>query len=511
MDQTFQPLTPEQFQKAQQAGFSTDQIIQNEQIRKSQSQISQQSIPQNTLTGQDNPIGSLPVIKQLTQVGAGIGSAIGKAGLNLGKAVVGLPQQIADIGTKVMGAPQQNYGFLNNVKQNLDVISNKLYQEPVQNELNTVGGQIGNVIGQVAPYFTGIGETTAGLSNAASGANILKGTGILPAVGRTLAGAGTEGLANYGAGYALSGGDTNQALTQGLTAGLLKGGTSGLGEAGIGTKLPQRLMSNVYKTDKNTVANIFNEAGTATEGKTQPLSQWALDKGLKGSLESQALKVKTILNQSENKVIANADASKVRIPVASNLFKMAQGIMKDFQNVGRGEIAAKADQFLRAVKNNSVSVRDAINFRRLIDNTLRTKSSFNNPALADNLAYWAEDLRKAINNADGIGAINKDYSQAIKAREALIKAATARNNQRALGALESYALGGGILAGEPISGVAIVGAKRALQSPTITSNIAQGIKNLPQSSTTGATARSVIGQLLGKLNPATQQDNNMPQ
>src|ERR1035437_4859672 len=49
-----------------------------------------------TLTGADNPVGSLPVIKQLTQFGAGLGSATIGAGLNLGKALFKGAQGIAN-------------------------------------------------------------------------------------------------------------------------------------------------------------------------------------------------------------------------------------------------------------------------------------------------------------------------------------------------------------------------------------------------------------------------------
>jgi len=435
----------------------------------------------------ESGVGSLPILKQLTQAGIGIGSAIGKSGLSLGQGFLKASQGIANV--LKTGA---DYSPL---IKNIEDIKTNVYDKPYENELNSTSGKIGTGIGNVAPYLAS-GGTTAALSNAATeSVPVIKGAGAL----RTLAGAGAEAASNFGQGYLLSGGDTKQALTQGATAGLLKGATGALGEIANSTKLPQRLMGSVYKTDKNTVSKIFDETNTTSKGNTKSLSKWAVDQGLKGSLEAQAIKVRSILKQSEDAVIKSAEASKKRISVAPNLFKMAQGIQSDFQDVGRGEIASKADQFLRSVKDNSVSVKDAIDFRRLIDNTLRTKSSFNNPALADNLAYWAEDLRKAINNTDGIGEINKDYTQAIKAREALINAATSAGNTKALGALESYAIGGGMLTGEPASGLLTVMAKRTLGSPRATSNIAQIVKNLPKSSSTGSKTRSIISQQLGIL------------
>lgn len=425
------------------------------------------------------------------QIGSGIGSAIGSAGLNLGKTALKVSSPVANL----LGVGQENQQAQNAV----DTINKKVFQEPVKTELNTTGGQIGNLVGQTAPYIATGGAISA-ISNATTGAKVFQGAGALPAIGRVAAGALAEGGANAATGYALSGGDTKQAITQGITAGALKGMTGALGEIANAGKLPQRMLASVYKTNKNSVAKIFDEANTPKEGNTQPLSQWALDKGLKGSLESQALKVRSILTQSEDKVIASAEASKVKIPVEQNLFKLAQGIQTDFQSVGRGEIAKKADQFLRSVKDNSVTLKDAIQFKRLLTNTLQSKSALNNPTLIDNLSYWAADLTQQINNVDKLGEINKDYSQAMKARQALINAATAQGNQKALGALESYAIGGGIIAGEPLSGAMTVGVKRALQSPNVTSRIAQGIKNLPNSSAAGSITRSMIGNQLGSLN-----------
>lgn len=445
----------------------------------------------NALTS--SPVGSLPVIKQATQLGVGIGSAIGNAGLGLGKAALKVSRPVANL----MGLGQANQEG----QDNIDAINKGVFQDPYKKELNTVGGKVGQGIGTIATAIEA-GKPNASLANKASEAiPLFKGAKIA----KVAAGAAAEGLANFGEGYALSGGDTKAAATQGITAGALKGLTGTIGEVANSTKFPQKLMGNIYKTDKQTVANIFNEADNAnavvssSKEPTQKLSEWALNKGLSGSLESQAKQVQGILKDSENKVISSAEASKTRIPVEPNLFKMAQGIQSNFQDVGRGEIAQKADKFLQAVKDNTVSVKDAIEFRRLIDNTLRTRSSFNNPTLADNLAYWANDLRKSINATDGIGAVNKDYGQAIKARDALIKAATAADNKKALGALEAYTIGGGIATHLSLPALGTVVGKRVIQSPAVTSKTAQALKNLATSSTSGANTRSAIGNLLGKI------------
>lgn len=480
-----------------------EEVAQKLKIQKATSVQQNLSIPQSTLTGPDNPVGSLPVIKQATQFGSGVGSALGKAALNIPKAFLSASQGVAKmIGSKADYSPAINA---------IDSFSNNLFQKPLETELDSGLGKTGEIVGSVAPYFAGgIGSGTSKLVNGVTEAS--QGFKPIPILGkilsnpvaRTAVGATTEGAANYGAGYALSGGDTQQAKNQALFAGGLKGLFGGIGEVANATKFPQRLMANIYKTDKKTVSNIFNNIDNATvaNGSKKPiqkLSDWALSNDISGSLETQAHQVQKILKSSEEQVIKSAEAAKKRITVEPNLFKLAQKIVEDFQDVGRGEIAQKADQFLRAVKDNQVNVKDAILFKRLLTNTLQTKSSFNNPTLSDNLAYWAEDLTKTINSIDDIGTINKDYSQAMKAREALIKAATSAENRKALGALEAYAIGGGIATGFSIPALLTVGAKRAAQSPRITSKTAKVLKNLPQSSARGSATRSIISRGLSDL------------
>lgn len=263
-----------------------------------------------------------------------------------------------------------------------------------------------------------------------------------------------------------------EAGVSGLVGGAVSGALSATGEALRSSGFPSRLMSNIYKSDKKTVEKIFS--GQKVDG--EKLSDWAVKNKLSGSLNKQAEKLNTILKNSEEQVIKSADASKVKVPVHENLFKLAQNIMKDYETVGRGEVAQSADDFLRAVKDNSVSVKDAIKFRRVLDK-LRPENSFVNPKLGNELGYWSDDLRKIVNDADGIGAINKEYSSAIKARKALINYATSVGNTKAIGALEGYVLGGSAITGEPLSGAVAVAMKRAAQSPRVLSSVSQAVQN----------------------------------
>lgn len=284
-----------------------------------------------------------------------------------------------------------------------------------------------------------------------------------------------------------------EAGVSGLVGGTVSGALSATGEALRSSGLPSRLMSNIYKSDKKTVEKIFS--GEKVDG--EKLSDWAVKNKISGSLTQQAEKINTILKNSEEAVIKSADASKVKVPVHENLFKLAQNIMKDYGTVGRGEIANTADDFLRAVKDNSVSVKDAIKFRRVLDK-LRSENSFVNPKLGNELGYWSDDLRTVINKADGIGAINKEYTNAIKASKRLIDYATSVGNTKAVGALEAYAIGGGAVMGEPVAAATTVGVKRLLQNPRVTSGISQAVQNAKPSTNIRALSSKASGDIYRK-------------
>lgn len=431
---------------------------------------------QKSLT--EGKVGSLPVIKQGTQLGVGIGTSLGKQAINIGKSFLGA----ADLVSRGLGIGSQYQPAI----QKLEKVKQQMYVDPFQKEQESGFGKVGTGIGVLVPYIATGGGISSVANATTKGITGFKGAGLA----RTLAGSAVEGLGGAGVTYGVSGGDLKQTKNAGLLTAGLSGVVRGAGEIAKATGLPSKLMGGVYKSDKKEIANIFDDI--KTDKKTIPLRDWALNKGIKGNLQSQAKQVQKILKDSESKVISSAEAAKKTIKVDPNLKKFAQSIKTEFQDIGRGEVAKQADEFLKSVKGNNVSVKSAIMFRRLLDNTLRTKSSFNRPAIADNISYWAEDLRGAINSIDEIGAINKDYALAIKAREALIKAATSLNNQKALGALEAYALGGGIATGLSAPAIATVLAKRAVQSPRITSNLAQALKNT-QASKTGTTIRTLIG------------------
>ena len=81
------------------------------------------------------------------------------------------------------------------------------------------------------------------------------------------------------------------------------------------------------------------------------------------------------------------------------------------------------------------------------------------------------------------------------ARDALIKYATSTGNQKALGALEAYALGGGAMVGEPLSAATTVGVKRLVQNPKFLSKVAQSVENAKPN----FIQRALVGKVAGNV------------
>jgi len=221
-----------------------------------------------------------------TNVGVGVGSSIGKAGLDLGKAFL----KLSAITAKKMGSDEDYQEYVDA----LESIKQKIYNEPFQQELETTAGKAGNVIGQGATFIAPSGAISSA-ANKASG--LITGTGKAAGVARTVAGGVAEGLGNYGVGYGLSGGDLEDAKTAGLTSGILKIGVSGVGEILKGLKIDKALMKNIFGTTKKEV-NAINSGQ-----KIKTLAEEALDRGIKGNTEQITMQISDGLAASEQKIM----------------------------------------------------------------------------------------------------------------------------------------------------------------------------------------------------------------
>lgn len=435
----------------------------------------------------DSPTGSLPVIKQLTEFGVGVGTQIGKTGLNLSKFLLKLSSPVA----KLLGVDQEN----KDAQAAVDTISNEIFQKPFQQELDTTAGKIGEVTGEVAPYIATGGATSA-VSNAAR--NAVAEYGAVP---RVLAGAAGEALANFGTGYAFTGGNEKKALTQAAVSGFLKLASGTVSEIVNKAELPEKLMTNIFRTSKR------EELAALGTGAKDSLAKEALERGIKGNTEQIAQTLTTGMSDSEAK-IAQEFASRGNPAVVLENPKSVISYITDKANLLEKSGALKEAQGLRAslpainAETGEISANNALALRRFLDG-LRIEKSFLAPteelsAQQAGLKEMTEEIRHKINAIGGTGGIMKDYAFYIKAMDKLAAYASRTKNADALGLINSFLLGEGIASQNPIlGGVAI--ARKFLKTTGGSTKLAQFLKNLSQSSPGGSGARSVISEMATKL------------
>lgn len=305
-------------------------------------------------------------------------------------------------------------------------------------------------------------------------------------------------------------GAVKEAKQNALFAGGAKALLSGAGEILNATGVPRKLASITYKADKKDIVKIFenygDDAAKTVDDSGETLADWAVRNKLKGGVMSQADQVIKKIEQSEKAVMETAEAAKVRIPVDKGLKSFADDLAEEYAGHGRGEVSNDVAKFIADIGDDgTVSVKEAIRFRRLVDR-LRTGASFRNPRVGDNLKYWADDLRGAINNVDGIGALNKDYAMALRAADALMKKGISESNKQLVGALEMYTIGLPVLA-EPSSaiGAGLVAGKRLVNSPRFQMAGGRFIQDMGNSSKAGIAARRIVPEVVRD----TMQDDSI--
>ena len=358
---------------------------------------------------------------------------------------------------------------------------------------------------------------TAKADKAISGMKLINSTGtgakILNATART----GAKALVDGGAAAAATVGqgayqgrlDTEagreglfkEAKQNALFAGGAKAVLAGGGEILNATGLPRKLAAMTYKADKKDIVKIFenygDDAAKTVDDSGETLADWAVRNKLKGNVTQQAQQVMQKLNASEKAVMETAEAANVRIPVDKGLKSFADDLAEEYAGHGRGEIGKEVQTFINSIdETGKVSVKDAIKFRRLIDK-LRPQASFRNPKVADNVKYWADDLRGMINDIDGIGNLNKDYAMAMKARDALIKKGMSESNKQLVGALEMYTVGlPAVSENTSLTGAGLVAAKRLFNSPRMQMAGGRFIQGMGDSTKAGIATRKIIPEVV---------------
>lgn len=182
-----------------------------------------------------NPYSEVPVLGQLSNIGIGIGSSIGKAGLGLGQAAL---KGVGALGDVISKGTAKNY--TQPLVENIESIKNKVYQEPFKKELGTTSGKVGEFIGTASTYLAPSSQITKaqqGVTNLVSkipaNTNLAKaGVGVLGVAGRAV----PEAIGAGATGYAISGGDIDRAKTDAFLAGAFSGGLGLVGSASRGLK-----------------------------------------------------------------------------------------------------------------------------------------------------------------------------------------------------------------------------------------------------------------------------------
>jgi hypothetical protein len=181
----------------------------------------------------DSAIASVPIIKQLSSAGVGIGSALGKFAVGAAQAPLSVARGIGKVvGADTSGATKMIEG-LEKVKQNI-------YQKPFEKQLKTTSGKIGNFVGSVIPYVApsaAITRSQAGITGLVSkipaAGNLAKfGRGALGVVGRAI----PEAIGAGAVGFLGSGGDLNRAKRDAAYGGAFSAGFGTIGAVGRGLR-----------------------------------------------------------------------------------------------------------------------------------------------------------------------------------------------------------------------------------------------------------------------------------
>lgn len=444
------------------------------------------------------PIGSLPGVKQFNQFGVGMASAIGSAGLNLGKAA---SKVVGGISKLIGNKPAQEF-YGATVPGNIDTINKKILKDPYQSDLSSISGKVGNLTGTVAPYIATGGPIAGGTNKVVQVASDLaeakKFGSASAALFRTLSGAGAEAAQNYVLGYALSGGDKDQAKWQAAISGVLKGVTAGVGEVLKATGVDTAFMNKIYKSTKSEQeANLFGKKDTS-------LAQEAIDRGIGGNIKQQAVKVQQGLTDSESKIeaeFAKMGNPQIQLDNAQRYVDAIQKRIALLETSGATEEAQGLKSSLANISpDGKITANSALGLRRLLDSMRQSKSFLSQTeelqAGQAGLKEMSDSLRSKINSIGLTGSVMKDYQFFINAKNSLLDYAKSNANKATLDFFDKLVLAESIFAHTPVGLGITAGKMAALRSPAST---AQFISKLPVSSPGGTAFRSAAGGITTPL------------
>lgn len=252
-------------------------------------------------------------------------------------------------------------------------------------------------------------------------------------------------------------------------------------------------LSKLAKSDPEKYAQALENGLIKNGNIDETLAKQALDRGLKGSLDTMATKVMEDTIDLELKAMKAVKNKNIALTGAKlkNLVSTLDDIADDYIRIGSGEIGETAQAFSNIIKKGKgkISGKQLLDMRRFMDG-MRYKSSYttsNKLSLGqENTKYWSDFLRGKVNNIPGVGTIMKDYSFNIKAFDSIVKAAARNKNNNILGLLDTVMLGTGNI----IPALALKGSRTA----AISTNIAQGLKALE-----GGLPQTISGGIRGAI------------
>ena len=449
------------------------------------------------------------ILGGLYSFGTGLGKSTLNLGLNLAKTALNVT---TDIG-KMIGA---DTSYSEKYAKGIEDIKGAISQT-AQPQTSTLPGKTGEVVGTVAPYISmggPISETTnvvsSTLGRAGEVLSDLTGLKSAPALLRVLGGATAEGAQNYALAYALTGGDKNQAKWQAIISGGLKGVTSAIGEFLSNAKVDTKLMSSIYGDTK---ADVASQLKYGTEPKQ--FAQEALDRGITGNTEQQAVQIQKGINDSEKALMGEFEKAG-NPPIQLNNPQRYIDAINNRANLLEKAGATTEAQGLRSSLNainpdGTIAANNALALRRFLDSLRMDKSYLAQTeelgAQQAGLKEMTDALRYQINQIGQNSSIMKDYQFYTKAMNKLTDYAFKQGKKPVIDFFT------GLLGAESLLQHSLLGGLMALGRKSVglvPASKAQFIKNLPTSSAGGTALRSGILPGLSSLAPVQGNQSTNP-
>lgn len=292
--------------------------------------------PQPSLT--DSGVGSVPVLKQVTQFGSGLGSEIGKAGVGIGQTFLKGIGALADVMSPGASAP------LKPVQDSLESIKQNVYKKPFEKETDSLSGKAGQAAGIAAPFVAGTPAITKGqqfLQTLTKTDKLLGSTKVVPYLVQKFAQLAPEMTVSGATEYAVSGGDAKKAKTAAITAGVFSGITH------VGSDLYRKIIPQDLKT------NVVKSIG-GLKGK-MGLKDIATNKKINDAVDAYT----TISNYAPDiKVIGEDGIEKVFDPTKANFVEMPQALYQTKKKIYEEYSKAAAESGAKFTAKDFYSVID---------------------------------------------------------------------------------------------------------------------------------------------------------